>query len=358
MARNDKRIAVTLECQVCKRRNYITTKNKVNDRERIELKKFCKWDRDAHGPQGDPLSDRRDGHEPSSSTLEPTSVVADAAATDVARPAPGGRGPPAPAGAVDPLSPVDVTARRRPDVRGGMADDVDELVAAARAGDRGAFDALVRATYVDTYSLAHRLTGDDEDARDVTQETYLRAFRGLRRFRGDAQFTTWLYRITANCASTHLGRRTRHRHEELHDDLPIDDPRPGTRSGGPSRARRPPGAGRRVAAGPAAPAAGRHRAPRHLRPAPRGHRRRARDLRVGGQGAPPPGSPQAPRRRVPARRRSATRRRLVRCEAVAERLPAVLDDPDGARRRAGRPRRPAACAVRPTWPSTAGCGGP
>jgi large subunit ribosomal protein L33 len=45
MAKNEKRIAVTLECQVCKRRNYITTKNKVNDRERIELKKYCKWDR-------------------------------------------------------------------------------------------------------------------------------------------------------------------------------------------------------------------------------------------------------------------------------------------------------------------------
>ena len=108
-----------------------------------------------------------------------------------------------------------------------MHDDVDELVTAAREGDRGAFDALVRRTYVDTYTLAHRLTGDDEDARDVIQETYLRAYRGLRRFRGDAQFTTWLYRITANCASTHLGRRARHRHEELHDDLPVDDPRPG-----------------------------------------------------------------------------------------------------------------------------------
>jgi RNA polymerase sigma-70 factor (ECF subfamily) len=107
-----------------------------------------------------------------------------------------------------------------------MARDVDELVDAARDGDAAAFDALVRATYLDTYSLAHRLTGDDEDARDVTQEAYLRAYRGLRRFRGDAQFTTWLYRITANCASTHLGRRRRHRHEELDDDLPVDDLRP------------------------------------------------------------------------------------------------------------------------------------
>lgn len=110
--------------------------------------------------------------------------------------------------------------------------ELDELVAQARAGDREAFDDLVRATYADTYTLAHRLTGDDDDARDVAQEAYLRAYRGLRRFRGDAQFTTWLYRITANCASTHLGRRRRHRHEELHDDLPVDDLRPVADPGG------------------------------------------------------------------------------------------------------------------------------
>jgi len=64
---------------------------------------------------------------------------------------------------------------------------------------------------------------DEDDARDVAQESYLRAFRGLKRFRGDAQFSTWLYRITSNCASTHLGRRSRHRHEELDDELPADD---------------------------------------------------------------------------------------------------------------------------------------
>ena len=45
MARNEKRIAVTLACEDCKRRNYITMKNKVNDRERIELKKYCRFDR-------------------------------------------------------------------------------------------------------------------------------------------------------------------------------------------------------------------------------------------------------------------------------------------------------------------------
>jgi RNA polymerase sigma-70 factor, ECF subfamily len=107
-----------------------------------------------------------------------------------------------------------------------MPADVAELVAAARDGDRGAFDELVRVTYAETYTLAFRLTGDEEDARDVVQEAYLRAYRGLSEFRGDAQFSTWMYRITANCASTHLGKRRRHRHDELHDDLSLADESP------------------------------------------------------------------------------------------------------------------------------------
>ncbi len=45
MAKTEKRVKITLECQQCKRRNYITTKNKLNDRERIELKKYCRYDR-------------------------------------------------------------------------------------------------------------------------------------------------------------------------------------------------------------------------------------------------------------------------------------------------------------------------
>lgn len=102
------------------------------------------------------------------------------------------------------------------------ADEVAELVAAAQAGDRNAFDELVRMTYADSYTLAYRLTGDEEDASDVVQEAYLRAYRGLRHFRGEAQFTTWMYRITANCAATFLGKRGRHRHEELTDDVALD----------------------------------------------------------------------------------------------------------------------------------------
>jgi large subunit ribosomal protein L33 len=45
MAKNEKRVKVTLACETCKRRNYITTKNKQNDRERIEMRKYCRFDR-------------------------------------------------------------------------------------------------------------------------------------------------------------------------------------------------------------------------------------------------------------------------------------------------------------------------
>lgn len=95
-----------------------------------------------------------------------------------------------------------------------MVDDT-ELVAAAQAGDREAFDELVRRTYSDMFTLARRLTGNEEDARDVTQDAYLRAWRGIGKFRGEAQFSTWLYRITANAANTHLRRRRRLRAEPL-----------------------------------------------------------------------------------------------------------------------------------------------
>jgi len=104
-----------------------------------------------------------------------------------------------------------------------MPDELAGLVDAARGGDQSAFEALVRATTADTYTLAFRLTGNEEDARDVVQETYLRAYKGIGKFRGDAQFSTWLYRITANCAANQLGRRKRHRHDDLADDAPIED---------------------------------------------------------------------------------------------------------------------------------------
>ena len=106
-----------------------------------------------------------------------------------------------------------------------MSVDVAALVVAAKQGDRHAFEEVVRATSADTYALALRLTANEEDAKDVVQEAYLRAYRGLDGFREESSFTTWLYRITANCASTALTKRSRHRHDDI-DDLEIADVRP------------------------------------------------------------------------------------------------------------------------------------
>ncbi len=106
------------------------------------------------------------------------------------------------------------------------ASDLKGLVDAARKGDRAGLDELVRATYAGTYTLAFRLTGNEDDARDVVQEAYLRAYRGLRRFRGDAQFTTWLYRITANCSANLLAKRARNRTEALPEEDSVVDSRP------------------------------------------------------------------------------------------------------------------------------------
>ena len=102
---------------------------------------------------------------------------------------------------------------------------MEELVARAKDGDRSAFDELVRATYADTYALAYRLTGNEDDACDVLQDTYLRAYRSLRKFRGDSAFSTWLYRITANCAATHMSRRGKTRYEELDEHFQVADER-------------------------------------------------------------------------------------------------------------------------------------
>jgi RNA polymerase sigma-70 factor, ECF subfamily len=69
-----------------------------------------------------------------------------------------------------------------------------------RAGDSAAFDRLVEERSGDIYALLFRLTEDPEEARDLTQETFLQAFRNISGFRGEADLKTWLYRIAVNQA--------------------------------------------------------------------------------------------------------------------------------------------------------------
>jgi RNA polymerase sigma-70 factor, ECF subfamily len=74
----------------------------------------------------------------------------------------------------------------------------EELVARATAGDLDSFNQLVTRWERPIYALAFRTLGREEDARDVVQEAFLRAYRGLRAFKGEAKFSSWLYRITLN----------------------------------------------------------------------------------------------------------------------------------------------------------------
>ena len=167
--------------------------------------------------------------------------------------------------------------------------DQAELISAAQAGDRSAFDELVRQTYVDTYTLAVRLCSDEEDARDVVQDAYLRAWKSIGRFRGDAAFSTWMYRITANCASTFVTKRRRLRTEPLLAHHEPADLHPESQPEGMLESRADLDHVSRALARPAAAVAGGRRAEGRLRPAPRGHRRGARHLGVGREGPAAPG---------------------------------------------------------------------
>jgi RNA polymerase sigma-70 factor (ECF subfamily) len=84
-----------------------------------------------------------------------------------------------------------------------------DLVAAAQGGDRRALDALLRTHHDRLYAVCRRMTGNDADAADATQETLLAVVRGLPKFDGRSRFATWSYRIAVNASLDELRRRRR-----------------------------------------------------------------------------------------------------------------------------------------------------
>jgi RNA polymerase sigma-70 factor (ECF subfamily) len=84
-----------------------------------------------------------------------------------------------------------------------------ELIAQVLAGDESSYEVLVTRYRDYVYTIAVRIVGNEEDARDVAQEAFVRAYRALPRFRGDSKFSSWLYRIATNRALTHLKKRRR-----------------------------------------------------------------------------------------------------------------------------------------------------
>jgi len=85
----------------------------------------------------------------------------------------------------------------------------EELVARSIRGDAESFNQLILRWERPIYALAYRTLGREEDARDICQETFLRAFRGLPGFRGQAKFSSWLYRIALNLCRDLMRRERR-----------------------------------------------------------------------------------------------------------------------------------------------------
>ena len=127
-------------------------------------------------------------------------------------------------GAMDMAVALEADARQAAAVK--LADE-QALVRKAQAGDRLAFDDLVRRYDRDVLRLALNLVHRSEDARDIYQESFLRVYRNLHRFRFECSFYTWLYRIVTNVALDHLRRRTSRREDQA--PVPEESDLSGTR---------------------------------------------------------------------------------------------------------------------------------
>jgi len=105
-----------------------------------------------------------------------------------------------------------------------MQDPDPRTLARAQAGDLRAFEELVRSYQADVWRFAYHLTRDRPLADDVTQEAFIRAFRFLGSYRGDAKFTSWLFRIARNCGMDALRARKANALREQPLPAPVTDP--------------------------------------------------------------------------------------------------------------------------------------
>ena len=99
----------------------------------------------------------------------------------------------------------------------------EELVSRSARGDHDSFNELVVRWQRPIFALAYRVIGHEEDARDVCQETFLRAFRGIKGFKGQAKFSSWLYRIAINLCYDKNRRAQRSPLSKVSDNIDVLD---------------------------------------------------------------------------------------------------------------------------------------
>ncbi len=105
--------------------------------------------------------------------------------------------------------------------------DQENIIARARRGDADAFEQLVAAYRDQVFRLALRMCGSEADADEVAQEAFLSAWKGLPNFRGDSQFSTWLYQLTSHAAIDLMRREKRQIAAEDITGVSAPDPAPG-----------------------------------------------------------------------------------------------------------------------------------
>lgn len=121
-------------------------------------------------------------------------------------------------------SPATVTPPPRADVPPSDTPEDAALVRRAQAGDLEAFDTLVRRYQERIYSVIYHMTAHHEDAADLAQEAFVRAYRALPGFKQDSSFFTWLYRIAINVTLNFLKHRRPRGQMSLNDlDLPAEN---------------------------------------------------------------------------------------------------------------------------------------
>ena len=119
---------------------------------------------------------------------------------------------------IRPLAPVGRLSKQNGTGSRGMTRTDEELVARAQGGDIESFNQLIVRWERPIYALAYRVIGKEEDARDVCQDAFLRAYRALPGFKGQAKFSSWLYRIALNLCRDWIRRQRRAPVSQLPED--------------------------------------------------------------------------------------------------------------------------------------------
>jgi RNA polymerase sigma-70 factor (ECF subfamily) len=107
-----------------------------------------------------------------------------------------------------------------------MTQEENNLIIAAQKGDRTAFEKLIYRYDKNVLGIAYSFISNNEDAKDIYQEVFLRVFKGIKKFEFRSEFSTWLYRITANVCLTYQSQKKKYAYTSLNDDAEEEEGNP------------------------------------------------------------------------------------------------------------------------------------